>query len=295
MTRKNLAAAVAIVLTVAACTPKNTGIGFEQRHFADSTAHAYVTLDVDLPEADGRAARAVRASLVEMMDQSLSHADSYEEERAFPRFSGNEDDTEALMGYYEERTLRHVDGLSQADFDDRERSIRENAELTDAEKAELVAEAPKWSYEYKLQKLSETERYLVFSAQEYVYMGGAHGGIIGAGFPTFDLQDGHQVTPVLRPDCVEDIQPLLVRGLMQYFGEFEAGLTEEDLFGQLMLEEERVIPLPTWDPYPSEAGLVFTYQQYEIASYAAGMPEFVLPYADVKEFLSADAARVFGI
>ncbi len=100
---------------------------------------------------------------------------------------------------------------------------------------------------------------------------------------------------MLRPDCVEDIQPLLVRGLMQYFGEFEAGLTEEDLFGQLMLEEERVIPLPTWDPYPSEAGLVFTYQQYEIASYAAGMPEFVLPYADVKEFLSADAARVFGL
>ena len=280
MTRKNLAAAVAIVLAVAACTPKNTGIGFEQRHFADSTAHAYVTLDVDLPEADGRAARAVRASLVEMMDQSLSHADSYEEERAFPRFSGNEDDTEALMGYYEERTLRHVDGLSQADFDDRERSIRENAELTDAEKAELVAEAPKWSYEYKLQKLSETERYLVFNAQEYVYMGGAHGGAASDG-TTFRKTDGRRLGWDLFVSG-SGMQEVIKNGLMEYF----QVKTEEELTECLSLDNTVFFPLPQTPPLFQKDGILFIYQQYEIAAYAAGQPSFILPYDKAKKMMN---------
>ena len=271
-------------------------VGFEQRSFADSTAHALVAMDVELPSAgSGRAARAVREALVGMMDQALSHADTFEEERAFPPFSGDASDTDALMEYYEERTLRHIGNISQSDFDDLSRAIRENPDLSRAEKERLVSDAPKWAYEYHLGKIGETDRYLVFSSQEYTYMGGAHGGIIGAGFPTFDRQDGHLVAPVLRPDCVEDIQPLLVRGLTGYFREEDAGLDESELYEVLLLDVDGLIPLPTWDPYPSEDGLVFTYQQYEIASYAAGMPQFTVPFDEVKEFLSADALKVFGL
>lgn len=295
MYRINLTIAVAAALGLAACTPKGSAIGFEQYNYADSTAHSYLTLAVELPVAEGKAARAVRAALIEQMDQSLSHADTYEEERAFPRFSGDEDDTDALMAYYEERTLRHIGELSQSDFEDRERAIRGNAELSPSEKSTLIADSPKWAYDYTLEKIGETDRYLVFNSRDYVYMGGAHGGIVGAGALTFDKADGHQVTPVLRPDCVEDIQPLLVRGLLDYFKEEEVEMSEDGLFEILMLEQERQIPLPAWDPFPTEAGLVFTYQQYEIASYAAGMPQFVVPFADVRAFLSADAEKVFGL
>ena len=293
LTRINLTVLAALLL--AACTPKNTAFVLDERHYSDSTAHADLTMNVELPAADGAAARAMRATLVEMMDQSLSHADTYEEERAFPRFSGDESDTDALMEYYRERTLRHLGNLSQSDFEDRARAIRESPGLSRAEKERLIAEAPKWSYDFNLKQIVDTDRYLVFSSQDYMYMGGAHGGIIGAGFPTFDRQDGHQVTPVLRPDCVEDIQPLLVRGLIGYFGENGMEVNEETLFEILQLDEEEHIPLPTWDPYPGEDGLVFTYQQYEIASYAAGMPGFVVPFGEVKEFLSADAVKVFGL
>jgi hypothetical protein len=34
---------------------------------------------------------------------------------------------------------------------------------------------------------------------------------------------------------------------------------------------------------------VFTYQQYEIASYAEGMPSFVVPYPDIEPFLTPEA------
>ena len=295
MYRINLTVAVASALALAACTPKDSAIGFEQYSYADSTAHSFLNMEVELPLAEGKASRAVRSVLIDQMDQSLSHADTYEEERAFPRFSGDEDDTDALMAYYEERTLRHIGELSQSDFEDRERAIRGNAGLSPAEKSRLIAESPKWAYEYKLEKIGETDRYLVFNSQDLVYMGGAHGGIVGAGALTFDKADGHQVTPVLRPDCVEDIQPLLVRGLLEYFKDEEVELSEEGLFEILMLEQERQVPLPAWDPYPTADGLVFTYQQYEIASYAAGMPQFVVPFAEVREFLSADAEKVFGL
>ena len=68
----------------------------------------------------------------------------------------------------------------------------------------------------------------------------------------------------------------------------------EELNNYLFLETG-VIPFPAWTPYPSEDGLVFTYQQYEIASYAAGMPEFTIPYADLRPYLTPEAKALVGL
>ena len=54
-----------------------------------------------------------------------------------------------------------------------------------------------------------------------------------------------------------------------------------------------IIPLPKqYEPYPSADGIVFTYAQYEIACYAAGMPTFTIPYSDVQPFLSEDFLKI---
>ena len=290
-----LASAGLLALLAASCAPRGGAISYEQRHFSDSTAHAYLVMNLELPAARPGAARVIREALVEVMDQALCHADTYVEERAFPRFSGDPDDTDALMDYYTVQTLEHIGRLSQSDYEERESAIRESDTLTPEEKELLSAEAPMWAYEFNLGLENETDRYAVFRHLDYTYMGGAHGGILGSGFPTFDKQDGHQVTPVLQPDCTEDIQPLLVKGLMEYFEDSDGPLTEDELFEILLFDQEGVIPLPTWEPFPSPEGLVFTYQQYEIASYAAGMPSFAIPFEQVREFLSADACRVFGL
>jgi len=53
-----------------------------------------------------------------------------------------------------------------------------------------------------------------------------------------------------------------------------------------------IIPFPAFSPYPSKDGLVFVYQQYEIASYAAGMPAFTLPYEVVEPYLTEEAKAI---
>ena len=280
---------------VSSCRPSRPVFETEMYNFADSTAHSHLSLNVELPVPGNAVSEAVRDALVEILDGSLSHLGSYEEERAFPPFPGANTHTDALMAYYQEQAMQRIGQLSREDFEDRELAIRENAELSAAEKTELLASAPSWEYELNLKELRRTDGYVVFASQDYIYMGGAHGGILGAGFPAFDRRDGHRVSPVLRPDCTEEIQPLLVRGLLQYFRDAEAEVSEEELPGMLLLEDEGRIPLPAWDPYPGEDGLVFTYQQYEIASYAAGMPSFVIPYAEVRGFLTPDACAVFGL
>lgn len=75
-------------------------------------------------------------------------------------------------------------------------------------------------------------------------------------------------------------------------GEME--ITQEELDNYLFLESG-VVPFPAWTPYPSEDGLVFTYQQYEIAAYAAGMPEFTIPYADILPYLTPEAKALVGM
>lgn len=39
----------------------------------------------------------------------------------------------------------------------------------------------------------------------------------------------------------------------------------------------------------TDDGLMFTYSPYEIASYAAGMPEFTIPYAELKPYFTENS------
>ena len=62
-----------------------------------------------------------------------------------------------------------------------------------------------------------------------------------------------------------------------------------------MLLDGDLIPLPTWQPFPSKDGLVFTYQQYEIAPYAAGMPAFTIPYEDIAPYVLVEVRPILGL
>ena len=47
-----------------------------------------------------------------------------------------------------------------------------------------------WGYDFSLKKIGEGERYVVFQSEDYVYLGGAHGGVTGKGCLTFDKENG---------------------------------------------------------------------------------------------------------
>ena len=262
------------VLAAAACRPSGgKDLQTETLNYEDSKAHADLSIKVELPVyGQGAAADRIRASLVEVMDGQLSHIGSYEEERLFPAFEGDFSKTESLVMYYRDKALEAIGQLSQEDYDERVNSIEENDGLTDGQRKEILADMPGWEYDFSLLKDRETDRYVVFLSQDYVYLGGAHGGVVGRGGLTFDKKEGALVEKMVDSASLDAVQPLLRKGLSQYFS-----------------------PFPAWTPYPSEEGLVFTYQQYEIAAYAAGMPEFTVPYADILPYLTPEAKALLDL
>lgn len=284
------------VLAAAACRPSGgKDLQTETVNYEDSTAHADLSIKVELPVAgQGAAADRIRASLTEVMDGQLSHIGSYEEERLFPAFEGDFSKTESLVMYYRDKALEAIGQLSQEDYDERVNSIEENDGLTDGQRKEILADMPGWEYDFSLLKDRETDRYVVFLSQDYVYLGGAHGGVVGRGGLTFDKKEGALVEKMVDSANLDAVQPLLRKGLSQYFSDNEMEVAPEELDNILFLETG-VIPFPAWTPYPSEEGLVFTYQQYEIAAYAAGMPEFTVPYADILPYLTPEAKALLDV
>ena len=279
-----------------ACRPSGgKDMKTEVREWADSTRSANLTMKVELPETgQGAVADRIRTALVEVMDEQLSHIGSYEEGRLFPAFEGDAAQTDALLAYYRDQALETLDKFAQEDMDDRYEYIAENEELSAEERKEILTSLPGWSYDFSLVKARETDKYVVFLSQDYVYLGGAHGGVIGRGGLTFEKQDGLLVEKFLDPACLDAIQPLLRKGLTQYFAADDFEVTPEELDDYLFLETG-VIPFPAWTPYPDKDGLVFTYQQYEIAAYAAGMPNFTIPYEDLLPYLTPEAKALLDL
>ena len=98
----------------------------------------------------------------------------------------------------------------------------------------------------------------------------------------------------LDPDCLEDIQPLIKGCLAAYFTSEDYPVTEENLRDFLLIDSD-IIPLPAWPPYPSLNSLVFAYQQYEIAPYAAGMPAFAISFGELAPYLTPEAKKILGV
>ena len=257
----------------------------------DSTTYADLSFEIELPVARQDSTTAIRRKLIQILGNRLSHISSYEGEQLYPLYNGKPQDTNELMNYYCKQTKALLGKQSDDDASERIRYIRENSDITDTEKERQIADIPHWEYDFTLKKIADTLNYVVFQSADYIYMGGAHGGISGDGCLTFNKANGSLVTQFVDSTCTAAIQPLLVKGLITYYSDNGATVTQQDLFDRLLIEGDR-IPLPALQPYPTRDGLVFTYQQYEIASYADGMPNFTIPYQDIAPYLTPEAKKV---
>lgn len=90
------------------------------------------------------------------------------------------------------------------------------------------------------------------------------------------------------------MQSLLLAGLVDYLSDDEGSVNAENVRDYLFLDDETV-PFPVWTPHPTEEGLCFVYQQYEIAAYAMGMPSFIIPYDALRPYLTPEAADLLNI
>ena len=293
MTKSFIVAAAMSLLALSGCINSKV-LKTEQFSFDDSAKYADVTVNAELPTSTKGAAGKIREGLIDIMDGQLAFIGSYEGERLFDPFDGDKSDNAAIVDYYRRKAIDVLDSSAAEDYEYREKYVMEDEDMTEEQKKEVLDNFPRWEYDFTLDRQYETDRYVVFNSTDYVYLGGAHGGVTGQGSPTFDKKSGNRINEFLRKDALEDMQSLLTAGLVQYFNDNDDTVNAGNVRDYLFLDDES-IPFPVWTPHPTEEGLCFVYQQYEIAAYAMGMPSFTIPYDAVKPYLTPEALDLLGL
>ena len=308
MKTKLLFLITAVSLSFASCGNKNAEtaelenafaypLEIENYTFSDSSKYANISIKAVLPVAKDSVSQVIRDSLVNIIGNSIRSYQGSQMEDTKPliaKYNGDEKDAKSMFDYYSKEVSKMLNSQAKDDYDERVKYWEEDTTLTEEQRKEFKESVTPWDYSMDVTKTSEDSTFVVFNDTEYAYIGGAHGGVFGWGGITFRISDGSIVKDFLKDNVTKDIQPLLKKGLKEYFNENadEKITTDQQLLEQLMLPEESkgLIPLPAWTPFPDEKGkgLVFTYQQYEIACYAVGMPSFVLSWEELKPFLRED-------
>lgn len=297
-----------VSLVFVSCTNKNAEtaelentftypLEMENYTFSDSSKYANISIKAVLPVAKDSVSQVIRDSLVNIIGNSIRSYQGSQMEDSKPliaKYNGDEKDAKSMLDYYSKAVSKLLNSQAKEDYDERVKYWEEDTTLTEEQRKEFKEGVTPWDYSMDVTKTSEDSTFVVFNDTEYAYIGGAHGGVFGWGGITFRFSDGSIVKDFLKDNVLKDMQPLLKKGLKEYFNENadEKIKTDQQLMEQLMLPEESkgLIPLPAWTPSPDEKGkgLVFTYQQYEIACYAVGMPSFVLTWEELKPFLRED-------
>jgi len=136
-----------------------------------------------------------------------------------------------------------------------------------------------YSHIYEISVVFEDSMYVTLNANLYDYQGGAHGSTANIA-ATFSKEDGHRMGWELTSGYTNnELTTRIKASLVKYFEITpNDGLSLRDCL--LDIDQETFtnnFPLPVTPPYLMEDGVHLTYQQYEIACYAAGMPEAVIP------------------
>jgi len=131
--------------------------------------------------------------------------------------------------------------------------------------------------ETEVKKTYETPELVTFSNTDYIFTGGAHGitlvdhrTILKNACDTITWRDFKNTESA-------EFKALLLEGLQKYFDVPTADAVNE------MLIEPFNVPITT--PCLSQDGVIFTWQQYEIAPYAVGIPQSIVSYEKIKPFL----------
>ena len=261
---------LAAYCVLAACTAKETSDASRCFRYEGTTDTLGISLSVELPCGGDAVSVSVRSSLLDVLYKDIDCIGYGLDPVGIKPFDYASSNPEDAVCYYGKTAREKISSIA----------------------SESETQIP-WELSCSLSRVRSTDKYWVFLSQDYVYMGGAHGGVSGAGYLTFNRSDGSLLTEIIDRSKVAALQPVLRRGLLEYFRDDcgEKEVTPQNLDEYLLLGGED-IPLPVWEPYPGEDGLTFTYQQYEVAPYAAGMPAFTVSYEEIGKFLSPAAASL---
>lgn len=154
-------------------------------------------------------------------------------------------------------------------------------EMRSEEGLEDYPDAPDYEESCEIKLDGTTDKFVTFLLKGYSYYGGAHG-MSGATYSTFDVKTGKKLTwdDIFAPSVRKKLLGLVRRALVKQY--YNGDGTSLDVLAPFALPEQA--------PHLTEKGVAFHYGLYEIDSYAAGMPECVVPYSHARELMT-DYAR----
>lgn len=216
-------------------------------------------LTIDFPKGgNATLVNAIREYISESLGSTYGGG---EDESLQGSYSGDLADGEKMATYYFDLKVKEFNGM----YNDM--------------KQDGMPEVPELASSIKITKDYETDKVVTFLYNSYENGGGAHGGAVGSGM-TFRKSDGRRIDWDLFTTV--KMQSIIRDGLKEYF----EVKTDDELAGCLTLNDSFILPMPVTPPLFGKDGIIVTYQQYEIASYAAGMPSFVIPYKKAKEMMN---------
>ena len=192
-------------------------------------------------------------------------------------------------------------GAYDGPLDDGQAMIKKNGEIMYGNFLEMCGDADLEEvlelYYYKsVEKGYETNAFITFMTMGGQYTGGLH----GIGFETgvtFSKTNGKIFGyDMIKGTDSPEFKRFIKEGLRKFFStEGQEAMSDDDLLQELVSYSGSIdeLPLPDSEPYLTEKGVTFIYQPYEISYYAAGKPEFTIPYDAIKPYLTAQAIELF--
>ncbi len=224
---------------------------------------AEVEIEFDYPTGDNRVADSARA-FITGIEGKEGYAGSLRDAQAYIDYIGPK--------VFEQWTEGH-------------RSDQESMN-EDLEEGDDPVVLPRYGHWVSVSMECDEPKYVSFRYSANEYMGGAHGlpSMFGA---TFSKADGHRLGSILKNTDAAAFHRLLIDGAKSYFT--EGGNDDLD---EYLLISSADLTVPNAAPFLTRKGVCFIYGAYEIAPYAAGLPEFTIPYDKIRPYLTKEALRL---
>ncbi len=209
----------------------------------------------------------------------LSDPDDTASVAKYPTYSGSTDDGKRLVDYYGDGTVSYLNEVRRG-WKDAYNNGRD---------------MPTMSQQIDISVEATTPTYITYRIVNDSYLGGAHP------LRTLYCKNISRLTNKPVGDMVvakrlADLQPLLRKGALRCLKACGIdNVADSTLADYLILPDDGLIPLPAHSPWIDNDSLKFSYQPYEIASYAVGAITFGIAAKDIKPYLSEEAKELLGL
>ncbi|WP_158611344.1 DUF3298 and DUF4163 domain-containing protein [Mangrovimonas spongiae] len=160
-------------------------------------------------------------------------------------------------------------------------SIKEAISKFDSQLNQFKADFPETPQEWEIsiegEVLLQTPEIICVGMSSYMYTGGAHGND-RIDFLNFDTKTGGLMTITDLITNIDGFSKLVETHLKKEIETNKNDTIEDYFFGQGFILPESI--------GFNDIGVIILYNQYEIASYAQGITEFVIPYNEAEPFLT---------